>query len=116
MRVSVAIVIQHATRMRRMYFHLWPDWLYHIFAHYLTNGTNFGGKKVMEHNVRVLIFCAAFETFLTRRRIPQDTAVNFHWSSRKVPAILVILKRNQNILVVRAELCHADGRTDRRHT
>jgi len=64
----------------------------------------------------VLIFCTAFETFLTLRRIPQDTAVNLHWSSWKVPVILDILKRNQNILVLRAELCHADERTERRQT
>jgi hypothetical protein len=62
----------------------------------------------------VLIFCTAFETFLTLR-IPQGTAVNLHWSSRKVPVILVILKRNQNFLLVRVELCHADGRIDGRH-
>jgi hypothetical protein len=41
--VSVALVIQHALRMRRIYCHLWPVWLYHIFPHYLINGTIFGG-------------------------------------------------------------------------
>jgi hypothetical protein len=35
-RVSVALVIQHATRMR-----LWPARLYNIFPHYLINGTIF---------------------------------------------------------------------------
>jgi hypothetical protein len=30
-----------------LYCHLWPVRLYHIFPHYLINGTNFG--KVTEH-------------------------------------------------------------------
>ena len=29
--------------------HLWPVWLYHFFAHYLINGTIFGGKTAIEH-------------------------------------------------------------------
>jgi len=36
--VFVALGIQHAP-----YCHLWPVWLYHIFLHYLANGTIFGG-------------------------------------------------------------------------
>jgi len=99
-----------------LYSHLWPVWLYHDFPHYLTNGTNFGGKNVIERDMCDLIFCTAIETFLTLRRISQDTVVNLYWSSRKVPLILVILKRNQHFLVVTAELCHANGRTDRRQT
>jgi hypothetical protein len=27
-----------------LYSHLWPVWLYHIFPHYLINGTIFGKK------------------------------------------------------------------------
>ena len=42
--VSVALDIQHAKRMRLLYCHLWPVWLYHIFPHYLTNGTITGRK------------------------------------------------------------------------
>ena len=32
--VSVALIIQHAKRMRRITRHLWPVWLYHVFPHY----------------------------------------------------------------------------------
>jgi hypothetical protein len=32
--VSVALFIQHVTRVRRNY-HLWPLWLYHMFLHIL---------------------------------------------------------------------------------
>jgi hypothetical protein len=42
-RVCVASVIQYAKCMRRIIFHLWPAWLYHLFLHYLINGTIFGG-------------------------------------------------------------------------
>jgi len=30
-----------------LYCHLWPDWLYHICPHYLTNGTIFEKKKIL---------------------------------------------------------------------
>jgi len=43
--VFVALGIQHAMRMRRI---AWPP-LYHIFPHYLINGTIFGG--VIEHKM-----------------------------------------------------------------
>jgi hypothetical protein len=46
--VSVALVIQHAKRMRR---HMWPVWLYHIFSHYLINGAFFRCGKVIEEIV-----------------------------------------------------------------
>jgi hypothetical protein len=41
----IALFIQHAKRMRRIYCHLWPVWLYHIFPHYLINITIFGKKS-----------------------------------------------------------------------
>jgi len=66
------------------------------------------------------------ETFLIVGRIQGD--INVHGSSRKVTAILVIFERNSNfldrfskntqisnfikILLVGAELFHADGQTD----
>ena len=29
-----------------LYCHLWPEWLYNIFPHYLIKGTIFGKKKL----------------------------------------------------------------------
>ena len=49
-------------------YYLRPLWLYHIFPHYLTNGTTFGGGGggicskiiVVEHKICVSIFCTTF--------------------------------------------------------
>ena len=41
----VALAMQHAKRMRVLYFHLWPVRLYNTFPHYLLNGTIFEKKK-----------------------------------------------------------------------
>ena len=57
--VFVALVIQHAVRMGLLYSQLWPVWLYHILPQYLTNGTIFGGKKIV-HKLCVLIFSTPF--------------------------------------------------------
>jgi hypothetical protein len=57
--VSVALVIQHAKRMRRFTCRLWPVWLYHIFPHYLINGTILE-TKVIEHKMCVLILPTTF--------------------------------------------------------
>jgi len=34
-----------------LYCHLWPIWFYHIFPHYLTNGTIFRGKSYRKWKV-----------------------------------------------------------------
>ena len=39
-----------------LYCHLWSVWLYHIFPHYLTNGTIFQTKGI-EGKMFVLILC-----------------------------------------------------------
>jgi hypothetical protein len=51
--VFVALVIQHAKRMRLiiLYCHLWPVRLYNVFPHYLINGTIFGEKSYWTQNV-----------------------------------------------------------------
>ena len=59
-----------------MYCHLWPVHLYHVFPHYLINGTIFG-KKVIKCKMCVLIFSANLsETFLILRAIQQDFITN----------------------------------------
>ena len=51
------------------YCNLWPDRLYHICPHFLTTGTIFEKKKVIEHKMCVLIFYTTLsETFLILRR------------------------------------------------
>ena len=42
--VSVAIIILHVKRMRRVHCHLWPVRLYHIIPHYVIKG------KILERN------------------------------------------------------------------
>jgi hypothetical protein len=44
-----------------LYCHLWTVRLYHIFPHYLINGTIFEKKKeVIEHKMCVLVFSTNF--------------------------------------------------------
>jgi len=45
--VSVALIIQHAMRMRHIICRLWPVCLCYIFPHYLTNGTTIGEKNLL---------------------------------------------------------------------
>jgi len=40
-------------------YYQWPVWPFHIFLHYLINGTIFG-KKVIEYKLCVLIFSTTF--------------------------------------------------------
>ena len=42
-----------------LYCHLWPVWLYHIFPHYLTNGTIFG-KNVTDFLYNCLKYCSFY--------------------------------------------------------
>ena len=56
--VSIALVI-HFAKAHAPYHtvQLWPVLLYHIFVHYLINGTIFGGKKIIKHKM-----CVFFST------------------------------------------------------
>jgi hypothetical protein len=75
--VFVAILIQHAKRMR----HLWPALLYNIFQHFLINGTIFGRKI---YGVQyVFCFCLQLlsETILMLRTVRSAAAINVNTSS-----------------------------------
>jgi len=86
---SVALVIQHVKPMPHIILHLWPDRLYHIFPHYLNNGTIF--EKKIQHKMCVFCFSLQLlsETFFILRRFQRDIFVNMHGSSRTMPFILV---------------------------
>jgi len=56
-----------------LYCHLWPVKLYIIVPHNLTNGTIFGGEKIIEHRMCFFIYSTNLsEKFLIRRRIHRD--------------------------------------------
>jgi hypothetical protein len=55
-----------------LYCHLWPDWLYHIFPHYLINDTIFGGGGggVTDHKVCFFFLCKnLYEKFNMLKKI-----------------------------------------------
>jgi hypothetical protein len=85
--VSVASVIQHACTL--FYFILWPVRLYGIFPHYLINGRIFGEKIFNIKCVLLFSLQRLSEILLILRPIQRDVITNVHWSSSKVPAILV---------------------------
>jgi hypothetical protein len=82
-----------------LYCHLWPVCLYHIFPHYLINGTIFGGKKLLntEYSFWFSLHLLS-ETFLILRKIQWDSIINVHRSSWKVPVNLVRFYWNLNFL------------------
>jgi hypothetical protein len=79
-----------------LYCHLWPVRLYHIFPHYLTNGTIFG-KKLLDIKC---VFCFSLqllsETFRILRRIQRDVLV-FMYSARYSRKILMKLELSRQI-------------------
>jgi len=88
-RVSVALGIQHAKRMR------------HVvicgiagsakISHLISQKAKFR-KQVIEHKMCVLIFSTNLsETFLILRRIDRYMKRNVYWSSCKVPFMLVVI-------------------------
>ena len=109
------------------YCHLRPLWLYHIFRHYLINGTIFWKKLLKIKCVFWFSIQLLSQTFLILRRIQRDIVQNVGTSSCKVPVILVGFQRNFNFLdrfskkaevlnsvkirPVEAELLHVSGLT-----
>ena len=80
------------------YCHLRPAPLYHIFPHYLINGTIFGKKLLNTKCVFWFSLQLLSETFLILRRTERDITINAHRSSCKVPVIVVRFKWNFNFL------------------
>jgi hypothetical protein len=66
--VSVAFVVEHAVRMRRI-CHLWRIRFYHILLHYLRKGKKFGVKLLDIKCVFWFPLQILSETFLILRRI-----------------------------------------------
>jgi hypothetical protein len=58
--VCVALVIQHAKRMRHIILSSVSYLGLHIFTHYIVNGMIFGGKNVIERKLRFSIFSTTF--------------------------------------------------------
>jgi len=109
------------------YCHLWPVRLYIIFPHCLVNG------PIVEKGYWTSIFRFDFlykfcQTFLTVRRIEQDTVKNVYLSSCEVLFLFLsgcielefsrqifekCISNFMKIHPVGAELFHTDGETDR---
>ena len=86
--VSVALVIQHAMRMRHI-VHLRPASFYNIFfPHYLINDAIFGEKLLNTKCVFGFSLQILSETLLILRRNERDVIINVHRSSCKELAIL----------------------------
>jgi len=70
----VALLIQYAERIRRIILSSMVFWLYHIFPHYLINGTIFW-KKIMEHKMFILISSTNLSAILILR-VQRDIIIN----------------------------------------
>jgi hypothetical protein len=88
--VSVALVIQHAKRVRRTILSsvACPAVPYFSTSH---KRHDFRKENVIEHKMCVLIFSTAFlpGTFLIEKIIQRDTIIYVRRSSCKIPFILV---------------------------
>jgi hypothetical protein len=86
--VSVALVIQHATRMRLIILSSVACIAVPYFST-LSHKRHDFPKTVIEHKICILIFCTILsETLLILRRIQRDI-INVHRSSCKVPIIIL---------------------------
>ena len=87
--VSVALIIQHARRMRRVTLSSVISWLYRMFPHYLINGTIFGRKLL---NIKCVFFSFFLqllsEIFVILRRIQRGTVMSVRRASEKYPLFL----------------------------
>jgi ABC-type phosphate transport system permease subunit len=91
--VSVALVIQHAKRMRRIILSSVTCLAVPVFSHYLINDTIFGKNLLNIKCVFSISLQLSFETFLILRIIARYIIINVHRSSCKVPVILITLQK-----------------------
>jgi hypothetical protein len=85
--VLVALLIQHATRLRHVVTSFVAPLAHNIFRNYLIKGVIFGGKKVVQ-NVCFDFLYNLSKTFLILWRIQQDV-VNVKTYSRKVSLLFL---------------------------
>ena len=84
--VCICSVRYPACNARAPYFHLWPAPLYNIFP----QTVRFSKIKVLEYKMCVSSFSKTLsKTFFILIRNERDIIQNAHWSSCKVPFILV---------------------------
>jgi hypothetical protein len=113
------------------YYHRWPVRLYYIFPHY---PHYFGGKKVIEHKVGVLIFSFLFSDtfFLFWEEFREISHIHIHISLHVKYTFLlvrflwylnsldmfsnsVLISNFMKLHNVGAEMFHAEWRTDRHY-
>ena len=73
---------QHAKRMRRIFVVCELSGCTIYFEHYLINGANLGGKKILNIKCAFWFYLQILsEKFFILRRIQRDIIINVHWSS-----------------------------------
>ena len=88
-------VFSSVTRHAKTLCHLWPLWFHHVFPHYFTNGTIFGGKLL---DIKcVFWFSLQFfaEQFFILRIIQRDIIVNVRRCSSKIVYLFFLSYFNQ---------------------
>jgi hypothetical protein len=87
--VYVALVNQHATRMRHIFIcvvHLGPP-----YFPTLSHKRHDFRKNVYQHKMCALVFSINLYEIFILRRLQRDMITIVHWSSCKVPVILVLV-------------------------